>query len=191
MLIDRWTKTTFAFRNTVLSGLVIIAFIALYNWLIQPHTGYLCAAQRYEEVSNNIINKNKSLTIDVAGKRKNLKDLDQEFESVCSYLFELEEAKQFLSNIETMAEQTGCHLRSLDFSPLEPKEANASEENGISIISNTAAFSVTGGYSNMVVLINKLQNQPRRVWIDSISIALSPRVGLTCEITIKFYVIIE
>ncbi|MBC8481533.1 MAG: hypothetical protein H8D47_02580 [Planctomycetes bacterium] len=191
MLIDRWTKTNFASRNVILSGLVMIAAIALYNWLIQPHVGYLWATERYEQVSNKLINKNKGLTVDVAGKRKTLKDLEREFESVCGYLFELEEAKQFLSNIETMAEQTDCQLRSLDFSPLDPQKANGIEESDTSVISNTAVLSLTGGYSNIVALINKLQNQQGRVWINSINITLLPRVGLTCEITIKFYIISE
>ena len=59
MLVNNLAKLRRSSRNAVSASLIVIAALAMYNWIVAPRAGYLSAAQRYEFVMDNMVKKNK------------------------------------------------------------------------------------------------------------------------------------
>ncbi len=189
MLSKNWTKSTPSPRNIVLSALVLMGTIAVYNRVVAPHSNYVLAAQRYESVAGKLTKKNQAIIDNVTVKKKRLKGLEERLEQMRTNLFEPIEAKEFFSDIEVMSEVANCTIYSLDIS--QTRAALKAERSGARgyITATHATLSVVGSYRNIVVLMNKLQGSPRQVWINSVSIKpISDSSNqLKCDITIVIY----
>jgi hypothetical protein len=61
MLVDNLTKLSRSSRNAVSASLILIAALAMYNWIVAPRTNYLLAAQRYEFVIEKVVKINTSI----------------------------------------------------------------------------------------------------------------------------------
>jgi hypothetical protein len=189
MLLKNWTKSARFSRNAVFAAIALIGIFAIYNWIVVPHENYLMAAQRYKSVSDALARKNEIISRDVVVKKKKLEQLQDEFERVYAGLFDPVGAKEFFSDIEVIAENTNCIIRSLNVSQtgsvLKPDQSKA----GGGITANHATLSVVGNYGNIVALIGELQNRPQQVRIDSLNIRLiggdSNQLG--CDMTITVY----
>ena len=48
MIIGNFAKLNRSTRDSVFAALIVIAAIAMYNWIVAPHVDYLFAAQQYE-----------------------------------------------------------------------------------------------------------------------------------------------
>lgn len=191
MLLKNWTKSTHSSRNVMLAALVLIGTIAVYNWIVAPHAGYLLAAQRHRSVISKLTEKNQIINNNVAIKRKKLKELREKFRQVHAALFDPIEAKDFLSDIQAASEEANCTMQSLNFSQTDSALKAKQSKAGSHITANRATLSVVGNYRNLVALMNKLQDGLRQVWIDSISIR-SIRNNpdqLECDMTVTVYVI--
>jgi len=190
MLLENWTKSARSSKNVVLAALALIGIIAVYNWIVAPHANYLMAAQRYKSAIDALARKNEIISKDVTVKRKELEELQDEFEQVHTSLFDPIGAKEFFSDIEVMAEDTNCIIHSLNVSQtgsaLKADQSKASNY----ITANHATLSVVGNYRNIVALMSKLQGRSEQVRVDSVSIKL---IGdnsnqLKCDVTITVYV---
>ena len=170
MLSENWTKLNFSSRNTILAGLAVIALICLYNWIVKPHTAYLQAAQRYDSVTDELNKKNRSLLGKIKTDQKELEKLQDKFEQRSRSLFRPAQSNEFFSDIRNICEEANCVMKSLKFqtgkSVLESDKS--AEEDYITTEHST--LDVVGRYKNIVSLVNKLQQRPQRVWIDSLSI---------------------
>ena len=190
MLSQNQKQTIRSSRNVVFSALVIIEAITLYNWIVRPHVNYLRAAQIYESVANKLAKKNQIISNNVTIRRKEHKELKERFEHIHLKLFDPVKAKEFFSDIQAMAEETNCIIYSLNFSPTD-SALDTGQEVSSHITANHVLLSAVGNYKNTVALINKLQDRPKQVWIDSISIEpiSNNSEQLKCDITITIYVI--
>lgn len=190
MLSQNQIKAIRSSRNVVLTALVIIEAIALYNWIVRPHVSYLRAAQICESVADKLAKKNRIISNNVTTRRKELKELEERFEHIHIKLFDPVKAKEFFSDIQAMAEETNCVIYSLNFSPTD-SALEAGQEVSSHITANHAILSAVGNYKDAVALINKLQGRPKQVWIDSISIEpiSNNSEQLKCDITVTIYVI--
>lgn len=191
MLSAKRIKLIGSSKNAVLITLTVIGAIAIYNRIVAPHANYLWAVQRYESIAGHLARKNQVINNNVKIKRKELEEIQAKFEHIRIKLFDPVKAREFFSDIQALSEQTNCTIYSLSFPPtdgaLEADKSKASSQ----ITENRATLSVMGGYRNIVSLINKLQDRPKQVWIDSVSIKpLSNRSDeLKCDITITIRVI--
>jgi len=123
----------------------------------------------------------------VKNKKKELQQLQHKSQLINASLFDGVKAKQFfLSGIQAAAEQTNCIVNSLKF-PQDRKRDSASRPSQ-AVEASRMTLSVTGGYRNIVALINKLQDRPERVWIDSLRIKSTAGSLLRCNMTITIYV---
>lgn len=191
MLLGNWTKSARSSKNVVLAALALIGIIAVYNWIVAPHANYLMAAQRYKSVTDVLAKKNEIISKDVIVKRKELEESQDEFEQVRTSLFDPIGAKEFFSDIEVMAEDTNCIVRSLNVSQTGSALKAGQSKASSYITANRATLSVVGNYGNIVALMSKMQDRLEQVRIDSISIKLisSDSNQLKCDMTITVYVI--
>ena len=104
-----------------------------------------------------------------------------------SGLFTPTEAEKFFANTLPVSEQTGCMVKSLLVSPkdavFEDKKTNGR------ITKKHAVLTLLGGYQNILKAVEKLQNRPQGVWLDSVSIQEGSETGrLKCSMGISVYV---
>ncbi len=217
MLIDNLAKLSRSSRNAVFAAMVIIAAVATYNWIVAPHTAYLFAARRYESIVGDIIEKNKTIGIMVDTRRKKLEELREQFAQVQSTLFTANKAKEFFSDLQTISEETGCAVYSLNFiaskevpiytgSHSEKTARGGSDEEHLEsrlgpkgeqsehisdIAANGAVLSVAGVYSNIIRLMKRLQARTQKVWIESLEMENLDYDSdqVKCDMTIKIYTI--
>ncbi len=191
MLIDDIAKFNRSSRIAVSAALVVIAAIAMYNWTVAPHTGYLFAAYRYESAIDNISKKSKVISETLKIKKKKLQQLRERFVELQSTLFTPDEAKEFFSDLEVISEGAGCIVYSLNFAKGGPVLKAEKSENALGIVANSAMLSVVGIYGNIIKLVERLQARTQKVWIDSVKMETfsgNPD-RLKCDMTITIYTI--
>ena len=191
MLPEHWTKSTRSAPAAFLGALVLIGIIAAYNWIIAPHRNYLLAADKFESTVTNLARKNKIIGNQVTMKKKELEELHDKYKQSCARLFDPVEAGEFFSNIQASAERANCILSSLTFSPVRPAPKTARPRTDEYITAQSATLSLSGGYGNILALMDLLQDGPKQVCIDSVGINSDEQdsVQLECGMTVTIYVI--
>ncbi len=193
MLIDNLANLNNSTRNAIFAALAIIATIAMYNWILAPHVNYLSAAQQYETVVSKAVEKNKAIARDVENKTKKLEELYEQLAKSRNTLFAPGEAKAFFSDLQAVAEETGCTVRSLNLfvNKSISKDKRKQTEDTSGIVADSATLSVTGQYDNIFNLVEKLQNHAKSIWMNSFEIKTIDfnSAQLKCDMTITIYII--
>jgi hypothetical protein len=179
---------TYSSKNAVLVVVFCVSAVAFYNHFVAPHRNYLRAAQTYETLAGVLNKKNEIIAGYMGTKKQELQQLQHKSQLIDAGLFDDVEARQFFSGIQTAAEQTKCVISSLKFSQDGRQESTSISSQGPYVEASRATLSVTGGYRNIVALINKLQERPEQVWIDSLRLRLVSDRLLSCDMTITIYV---
>lgn len=175
-------------RIVVLASLVVIGAIACYNWCVAPHWNNLQAAHRYESATRTLASKNHIMNAGIARHKRELAQLKEKFVQARGWAFGPAGAKDFFNGIEAAAEETGCVLSSLTFTPTNRKSA-ADRPSGF-LRPRHARLSVLGDYAGIIALMNEFQDRREKVLIDSISIESIGKVPgrLDCEMNVTVYV---
>lgn len=190
MLIDKLTKLNKSTRNAASASFIVIVAFASYNWFVSPHTTYLSAASSYESVIDNVIKNNIVIENKVRAREKELQKLQEKSEKLQNVLFTPNQAREFLSDLQAISEQTGCIVYSINL--IDYKQQKTDQMPGI--ITRSALLNVSGLYKDIAELIVRLQARPQKVWIDTIKLRTvdynsnRPRCEITvtiCEITDK------
>jgi Tfp pilus assembly protein PilO len=200
MLLDNLAKLNRPSRNALSAALVVIAAIAVYNWMVAPHATYLFAAQQYESVIGSVVKKNKILSSTIKVKEKKLEDLREQFAQLRRALFTLDETKELFGELRVICEEVGCTVNSLDFITGESGSrrrpvllgAVAGQVGGDSyIVAKNVMLSVTGVYSDIIELMEIMQKRTQGIWIDSIEMTAlgGDSAKLNCDITVTIYTI--
>ena len=170
MLVDDLAKINRLSRNAMFAALIVIAAIAIYNWIVAPHTSYLLAAQHHHSVVKNMSKKSRVISNTVEVRKKNLEELQEKFSILRSTLFTTKQAKEFFSDLQIICEETGCAMYSLNLSANETKSQSKKSVDKPDIAPESAILRVTGVYGNIIGLIERLLERSQKVWIDSIKI---------------------
>ncbi len=191
MLLRNKTKTTGPSRKVMFISLVLIGSMAVYNWFVAPHRNYVLAAQRYEAITGELEKKNEILSSTVTNKRKGLEEIQEEFLLGRSKLFDSASAKEFFDSIHAISKASNCIFETLTLSQAKSATMQKGSKSSSRITTHSATLAVLGSYSNISKLMNKLQDRPEMVSIDSVSIAPKRKnyVQLKCNMTITVYVI--
>ena len=191
MLPEHLTKSTHSAKTAMFAALVLIGAVAVYNRIVTPHRNYLMAAEQYESAVDHLDSKNQVLRQDLTVKRKELEELQEKFRQTHLELFDPIEAGRFFSHIQDKSEEAGCIVSLLTFSTGSLASEEKRSKSNHYITKEQAALSVLGGYSNIVTLMNKLQDSPKKVCIDSVRINADDQgtVHLECKMTVSIYVI--
>jgi hypothetical protein len=186
MLINNYAKLSHSSRNAVSASMVFIVIIAMYNWMVAPRAKYLSAAQRYGSAMDSFVNKNKVIQTRVKLKKKELEKLQEKAAKIQSTLFTPDKAREFFSDLQAIAQQTGCIVYSVNRIVNYQNPADGKLDDTAGIVTRSAVLSVVGVYKNISRLIETLQSRTEKVWIDSIKLRTlnyssdKPR----CDITI-------
>ena len=193
MLSEANIKSIRSSKNVVFAAFVIMGATALYDHFVVPHINYLHATQEYALVMGDIAKKINTVSTVAEIKKRKLGELQDKFEHIHTMLFNSVEAEEFFSDIQAIAEQDNGTVYSLNFSPINTttEETAQSKVTG-NISENSMTLTVAGSYTDIVNLINSLQNRPKRVWTDSISIeTIGDSDMLKCELNIRIYVLYD
>jgi len=195
MLVDNLTKLSRSSRNAVSGSLILIAAIAMYNWIVAPRANYLLAAQRYEFAMENVVKNNKTIDNRVNIKEKKLQELREQSAQLQSTLFTPDQAREFFSDLQAISEETGCIVYSVNLISNKPNSIKDGQlQDTAGIVTKSAVLSVVGVYKNITKLIKRLQSRTQKVWIDSVQLRTldnrsdQPRCDITitiCALTDK------
>ncbi len=193
MLSEANIKSIRSSKNVVFAAFVFIGAMILYDRIIVPHMNYFHVMQEYALVMGDIAKKTNTVHMITEIKKKKFEELQDKFKYINTKLFNPVEAEEFFSDIQAIAEQANCIVYSLNFSPINTAtEETVQSKVTNNISTNSVTLTVAGSYTNIVNLINSLQNRPKRVWTDSISIeTLGDSDVLKCELSIRIYVIYD
>ena len=187
MLVNDLAKLNRSSRNAASASLIVIAALAMYNWIVAPHATYLSAAQRYESVTDNIVKKNKAIGNRVKTKKMKLQELREQSAQLQSTLFTPEQAREFFSDLQAISEQTGCIVYSINMITNKQKPNKDGQlQDTAGIVIKSAVLSVVGVYRNITKLIERLQSRTQKVWIDSVQLRTLDNSSdqARCDITI-------
>jgi hypothetical protein len=193
MLISNLAQLNRSSRRAVFAAIMVIGAIAIYNWTLEPHTTCLLAAQRYESAVAKIAEMNKVISSEVEVRKRRLQELREQSTQFQNAMFSPNKAREFFSDLPTVAQQTGCEFISLNFIDREQSSKDNQPKTDIYVVAKSVVLSVLGTYENIIKLIEKLQPRTHKLWIDSVNIR-TPDDGSdspVCKITITVYTIQE
>jgi Tfp pilus assembly protein PilO len=193
MLIDNLANLNRSTRSSIFIALIIIATIAMYNWIVAPQMVCLAATQKYESAVSEAVEEGRVVTGEIKAKTGQLQELYEQFTRSRGTLFTPDEAKEFFSDLQAVAEETGCTINSLNLAVGKPsspdKHKQAEDTSGI--VANSAVLTVVGQYNSIFTLVEKLQKHPKRIWVDSVEMKIIDFSSsqLKCDMTITIYTI--
>lgn len=167
-------------------ALIVIGAAAMYNWVLSPQVGYLRAVQRYQPVVDEMAEETGRIGGMLNAKRQQLRALQQELSGIRDSLFTREEAKIFLGSLQSFVEQTGCKVAVMDFASDSRTEQPPGSGEAGPVATSRVNLSIVGQYDQIVMLLDRLQNNRRKVWVDSCALTLSDlRSGrLECKLVL-------
>lgn len=185
MVIDNLAQMNRSSRTAIFAALIIIAAIAMYNWILAPHTTYLFAAQRYEYIVDDIAKRSRIIRSTIKIRERKLQELREQLAKLQNTLFGHDKAKEFFSDLQAISEQAGCTVYSLNFT--ESKRRQSEDKSGI--VAKSVVLNVIGAYGDIIKLIESLQARTQKVWINSVSMESlkNDSAQLKCGITITIY----
>ena len=191
MLLDNLAKSSRLSRSAVSTVLIVISVIVMYNWIVAPRAAFLRGAQRHEIVAGNIAHKHEVISKKVIEKRKELQKLQEQFTKHREILFTPEQAKEFFSDLQTISEEAGCAVYSLNILTTAPSRKQQQPQNASYIVPRSATLTVAGVYEKIIRLMKRLQSRTQKVWVDSIKMEILDHdsVRPKCDITITIYTV--
>jgi len=181
MFLEDFAKLNKTFRYTISAALIMIITIGVYNWVISPHTKYLSAAQKYEQVLDERNRTNKLILSNLKIKQTRLEQLKQRFTNLNEIAFTEKEAKNFWSNLKQITEEAGCYFDSLTIT-------NSKQAAEGTFTTKSAAVSMSGNFNGITQVIEKINSNPRKIWIDSLQLKTVQQSSiLRCDMTITIY----
>ena len=189
MILDYIKRIGWSKGNMIIAACVLIAMVALYNWFVMPHSRYLLAAEKYKNAAEEVEKTTRTISTEIQLSQRKLDEISQQFRQKKQEFFEVDDARSFLGGIQTRAENSGCFVDTLRFSPA--KEIVVKDNNSIDIQQYQVNLSVFGQYQNIVKLLDSLQNRKQKVWIDTINLHLKDQTTslLVCDLSLSIYYI--
>lgn len=191
MLLKDFARLNRSSQNSICAALIIIAGVGMYKWIFSPHTTYLLAAQQNDYAMRKIVDKNITITREIEGKTKELDELSRQLADARIKLFTPEQAKEFFKNLRTIFHETGCKVHSMNLVVDESRDKKKQPEINSGAVANSANLSVSGQYNSMIKLIEGLQNNTSKVFLDSFLMELLDFESgrLKCDMTVTIYII--
>ncbi len=192
MQLSKLKELTDADRRLIVAVLCVIGALAMHHWFVKPHLASLHAAQRYEQSAAAVIDEGRSESLQLQGKRMERDRLQTQQTALAESIFRPAEVEPFFGELEHLCAETQCAILSFGF--VEKNTRRASTRGGLMdpnapALQKTARLVVQADYGSLVRFLGKLQTYPRKVWIDTLKVALPPTgSGITCDLDISIYI---
>lgn len=190
MLNEQIMKSTPFSRGIVSVSMVVILAIAAYNWTVSPQAKYLHAAEKYQVMTDNMEKKALSLKEDMGIKERKLESLKQELIEFKPDFFDPSGRIEFFSNLEFVAEQSGCNIRFLTFSSEFSVVTNELDMSRIIFTTESVGLQYTGKFTQVVQFLRYLNDHPKKISVSDLQIESPPDGGTTldCSMNITIYI---
>jgi Tfp pilus assembly protein PilO len=186
MSVEKLIHVERSHRRVLLGALAVIAVFGLYRWILAPHTEQLMAAEKYNSTLDEAIHKAGFISSVQDKKRTRIEELTGECDRLRNQLFTQNEARQFLASLPSCVTQSGCIIQSVSAIPDAQKNPQGDSSG---IISKKANLIFVGGYNNILKLLELLQNNERKVWIESVKLGTGDAGKLKCQVVLTLYCI--
>ena len=193
MMADHIRRYPKAVRNASSAALLVIGVLALYNWVLAPHVGYLHAVQRLGPVVGRVTQERERICSTLEGKVGRWRTLQQDKAELEEGVFAVEQAKAFARGLLPLVEETGCAVLRADFKP-DPRTQRLDEPNLPVVIEvSRMNLDVLGQPDQVSALLQRLRDSRPRAWIDSCQCDFSgPDAGqVECNLALALYIIID
>jgi len=195
VLVDHLTRLDKTSRNALYVTMLVIAGVAMYGWIVSPHVKYLQAVQKYRPAIEIIIDKQTDIKRKLVGRRSLLEKLKQQFNDVGNTIHTPEQMQQLFGELSAVAEQYGCSLAKVERSTDDPKIIVGADTDLSYVESIKARLTVLGDFGPLVAYVACLQNQERKIWINSLDIEVLKDAtlqdqdsALKCDIDLELFV---
>lgn len=172
---------------------ILIGAIALYNWVISPHVGYLHAMRRLEPMVDQMVEHRQRICGTLDAELHKLRALQRELAGAREKFFPREECKAFVHSLQSLVEQAGCTLIMAEFTRGEGTRQTPEPGAPAAVEALHVGMTVWGQYGQIITLLERLQENRRAVWVDSCRMDLldSQEGRLECRLTLTSYVVLE
>lgn len=176
-------------QRAVLGGLFFLGLLVLHNNVVSLQLASLRAAQRYEQATSKRIKKENAIANELKAKRVELRKLLEAHASRGRVLFKDNEAQEFVRALEATCSEAGCEAISIDYNVPLRSGAITTPDSALVIVGRTVGLEVAGGYGDIVNLIEALQCQRQKVWLDRLQLSTNrSESGLIgCHIMLTIY----
>lgn len=192
MSTDRNRTVGRPMRGALWTALLIIGAIAVCNWVAWPYVGYLRAVQQLEPVVGQMAEEKDRIHGNLGPKLRQVRTMEQELADIHAGLFRGDEVAEFLRNLPSLVEQTGCIIVLVDLTGGDTGPARRGDEPH-ALEASHAGLTVLGQYEQLIMLLERLQNDRRKVWVDSCRVQRydEGRGLYRCQIAVTIYALAE
>jgi len=188
VLVDRVLQLKSSSRRVLLVGLVVIAAVAMYSWIIAPFSNQLAAAQQYESTLDKAIRKYIGLGTTLEAKRAKVEELTRESDRLQTELFSPDQIREFFASLQTTAGKAGCKIQSVSLVPEQRGGSREKTNDKSDITGRKAEIVFIGGYGDIIRFFKRLQSSQHKVWIDSMRMDIAGYTGkLKCQAVLTLY----
>ncbi len=187
MLNNNITGSVPATKVFVAVSFVAIVAFAAYNWAISPQIAYLNAAEQYKSIVGGAGAKSTIIQKNIERKLVEIEKLQQDVSRLENSFFTFEKAREFFSDIEPVAVQHNCTIKSSDFMPSVSKKSGDVSD----VTLSQAKIILSGNYKNIMKFLEKIRDYPQRIVVSNLLIERSNKINndLNCQVSITVYVI--
>jgi hypothetical protein len=192
-MADRIRRYPKAARHASSAALLAIGVLALYNWVLAPHVGYLHAVQRLGPVVGRVTQERERICSTLDGKVGQWRTLQQDKAKLDEGVFTVEQAKAFARGLLPVVEETGCAVIRADFNP--GTRTQRLDEPNLPVVIEVSRMNldVLGQPDQVSALLQRLRDSRPRAWIDSCQCDFSGgnagQVG--CNLALALYIIVD
>ena len=174
-------------RVIIAVSFISIVALAAYNWVISPQITYLHAAEQYRSIITGGGVRSTIILKNIEKKLVELEKLQQDVSGLENSFFTFEEAREFFSDIEPVAVQHNCTIKSSDFMPSVSKKSGDVSD----VTLSQAKIILSGNYKNIMKFLEKIRDYPQRIVVSNLLIERSNKINndLNCQVSITVYVI--
>ncbi len=193
MIADRIRRYPKAARNASSAALLAIGVLALYNWVLSPHVGYLHAVQRLGPVVDRVAKERERICSARDEKVRQWHNLQQDMAELDDGVFTAERAKTFIRSLLHLVEETGCVVVKADLGP-DAKTQQSGEPNLPMVLEvSQMNLDVLGQPDQVSALLQRLRDSRPRAWIDSCQLDFSGGQAerVECNLVLTLYTIVE
>ncbi len=193
MIADRLRKYPKAARNASSAALLAIGVLALYNWMLAPHIGYLHAVQRLRPVVDEVTEERERICSTLDQKVGRWRTLQQDMAVLDEGVFTPDRAKTFVRRLLPLVEETGCAVVRADFG--SDTKAERFEDPNVPVVVEVSHMNldVLGQFDQVSALLQRLRDSRPHAWIDSCQCDFSGGEAgqVECNLVLALYTVID
>ncbi len=193
MIADRIRRYPKAARNASSAALLALGVLALYNWVLAPHVGYLHAVQRLGPVVGRVTEERERICSTLEGKVGQWRTLQRDKAELDEGVFTVEQAKAFVRGLLPLVEETGCAVMRADFNP--DTRTQRLDEPNLPVVMEVSRMNldVLGQPDQVSALLQRLRDSRPRAWIDSCQCNFSGGEAgqVECNLALALYTIVD